>query len=234
MTSDYFSPDNVLVVTFGEDPKQDENAYQALTDLKQLDSQDQIKITGAAVVTRDGEGRVDVKSDVGEDPLVGTASGGVIGLLIGIIGGPLGMLIGGAYGMLVGSLFDIDEVDTTESVLGEISKQVQPTQDGGPRSGHRAEPRGHRRRDGAPRWRGPAPAGGRRRGGDRRGRGGAAEGRAGGSQGAAEGSRREDQGRRTRQGRGDEGEAPSVQGRRERVGSSTAGGGALNPGAPPL
>jgi uncharacterized membrane protein len=127
MTADYFSPDNVLVVTFGEDPENDKNAYQALTDLKQLDSQDQIKIAGAAVVTRDGDGRVDVKSDVGEDPYAGTASGGLIGLLIGIIGGPLGMLVGGAYGMLVGSLFDIDEVDTTESVLGEISKQVQPT-----------------------------------------------------------------------------------------------------------
>ena len=51
MTPDYFSPNNVLVVTFGEDPENDRNAYQALTDLKQLDSQDQIKITGAAVVT---------------------------------------------------------------------------------------------------------------------------------------------------------------------------------------
>ena len=37
------------------------------------------------------------------------------------------MLIGGTYGMLVGSLFDIDDVETTESVLSEISKQVQPT-----------------------------------------------------------------------------------------------------------
>ena len=126
MTPDYFSPDNVLVVTFGEDPKNDKNAYQALTDLKQLDSQDQIKITGAAVVTRDADGRVEEKSEVGEDPYVGTASGGLIGLLVGIIGGPLGMLIGGAYGMLVGSLFDINEVDTTESVLGEISKEVKP------------------------------------------------------------------------------------------------------------
>jgi uncharacterized membrane protein len=126
MTQDYFSPNNVLVVTFGEDPENDRNAYQALTDLKQLDSQDQIKITGAAVITREGDGRVDVKSDVGEDPYVGTASGGVLGLLVGIIGGPLGMLLGGAYGMLVGSLFDIDEVDTTKSVLGEISKQVKP------------------------------------------------------------------------------------------------------------
>jgi uncharacterized membrane protein len=51
----------------------------------------------------------------------------VIGLLVGIIGGPLGMLLGGSYGALVGSLFDIDEAATTESVLAEISKQVQPT-----------------------------------------------------------------------------------------------------------
>ncbi len=127
MQPDYFSPDNVLVVTFGEDPQNDKNAYQAFTDLKQLDSQNQIKIEGAAVVTRDGDGRVDAKSEVGEDPYVGTASGGMIGLLIGIIGGPLGMLLGGATGVLVGSLFDIDEVETTESVLSEISKQIQPT-----------------------------------------------------------------------------------------------------------
>jgi uncharacterized membrane protein len=127
MQPDYFSPDNVLVVTFGEDPANDKNAYQALTDLKQLDTQDQIKITGAAVVTRDAAGRVEEKSEVGEDPVVGTASGGLIGLLVGIIGGPLGMLLGGAYGMLLGSLFDINEVDTTESVLGEISKEIEPT-----------------------------------------------------------------------------------------------------------
>jgi uncharacterized membrane protein len=127
MQPDYFSPDNVLVVTFGEDPKNDKTAYQALTDLKQLDSQDQIKVAGAAVVTRDADGRVEVKSETGEDPYVGTASGGIIGLLLGVIGGPLGVLIGGTYGVLVGSLFDIDDVETTESVLGEISKQVQPT-----------------------------------------------------------------------------------------------------------
>jgi uncharacterized membrane protein len=127
MSTDYFSPDNVLVVSFGEEPENDTNAYQALTDLKQLDSQGQIEIAGAAVITRDPDGRVDVKTEVGNDPYVGTASGGTIGLLLGIIGGPLGVLLGGTYGALVGSLFDIDDVTTTESVLGEISKQVQPT-----------------------------------------------------------------------------------------------------------
>ena len=121
------STDNVLVVTFGENPADDTNAYQALTDLKQLDAQHQIEIAGAAVISRDLDGRVEVKSEVGTDPYLGTASGGMIGLLVGIIGGPLGVLLGGAYGALVGSLFDIDDVETTESVLAKISKQVQPT-----------------------------------------------------------------------------------------------------------
>jgi uncharacterized membrane protein len=127
MSSDYLSPDNVLVVSFGDDPENDANAYQALTDLEQLGSQGQIEITGAAVITRDRDGRVDVKTEVGNDSYLGLASGGTIGLLLGIIGGPLGVLLGGTYGALVGSLFDIDDASTTESVLGEISKQVQPT-----------------------------------------------------------------------------------------------------------
>jgi len=127
MTPDYLSPDNVLVVTFGADPENDKNAYQALTDLEELDSQGQIKIAGAAVVTRELDGRVDVKSQVGDDPYTGTAAGGVIGLLIGIIGGPLGVLLGGATGLMVGSLFDLDDVETTESVLSDLSKQVHPT-----------------------------------------------------------------------------------------------------------
>jgi uncharacterized membrane protein len=120
------SIENVLVVSFGDDPDNDKNAYQALTDLKELDSQGQIKIAGAAVVEREVDGRVDIKSQVGDTPYEGTAVGGTIGLLVGIIGGPLGMLLGGSYGLLVGSLFDVDDVSTTESVLADISKQVQP------------------------------------------------------------------------------------------------------------
>ena len=127
MSPDYFSPDNVLVVTFGEDPENDENAYQALTDLKHLDLQGQVKIADGVVVTRDLDGRVEVKSEIGDDPYTGTAAGGMIGLLVGIIGGPLGVLLGGATGVLVGSLFDIDDVETTNSVLSDISKQVHPT-----------------------------------------------------------------------------------------------------------
>jgi uncharacterized membrane protein len=127
MSTDPFTPDNVLVITFGDDPEHDTSAYQALTDLEQLDSQGQVEIADAAVVSRDAAGRLDVKSDVADDRYVGTASGGIVGLLVGIIGGPLGVLLGGTYGALVGSLFDLTDAATTDSVLGEIAKQVQPT-----------------------------------------------------------------------------------------------------------
>ncbi len=112
---------SVVVVSFHDDS----NAYEALTSIKQLDSQRQIDLGAAAVIARGEDGRVVVKDEVGEVGVVGTATGGLLGLLIGIIGGPLGILIGGATGLLVGSLFDVEDADDTESVLSDISQSVR-------------------------------------------------------------------------------------------------------------
>ncbi len=60
-----------------------------------------------------------------DDALEGTATGGLIGLLIGILGGPFGVLLGGATGLLIGSLFDLADDDDTESALGELSRSAQ-------------------------------------------------------------------------------------------------------------
>ena len=119
--------DNVLVITFGDDPASDNNAYQALTDLKALDTQGQITVTEAAVVTRQEDGTVVVKSDVHKDFPERTAAGGTIGLLLGVIGGPFGVLVGGATGLLAGSLFDLEDLDDTQSVLGKISTGIHPS-----------------------------------------------------------------------------------------------------------
>jgi uncharacterized membrane protein len=112
---------NVVVVTFRDDGK----AYEALSKLKQLDAQGRARLMGAAVVTRGDDGRVVVKDEVGGSDYAGTASGGLIGLIVGILGGPLGILLGGATGLLLGSLWDLDDVDETESALSEVSKTVQ-------------------------------------------------------------------------------------------------------------
>jgi uncharacterized membrane protein len=119
--ADVSSSENVIAVTF----EADANAYEALTLLKELDSQKQADLQGAAVVVRSEDGHVDVKDEISDGRFTGAASGGLIGLVIGIIGGPLGILLGGATGLLIGSLFDVHDADDTESVLSDISKTVR-------------------------------------------------------------------------------------------------------------
>jgi uncharacterized membrane protein len=121
MFDDIYGSQNVIAVSFAHGA----NAYEALTRLKELDSQGQIHVSEAAVVVRDESGQVQDRDQVGGDSWAGTASGGLVGLLVGILGGPLGVLVGGATGLLVGSLFDLDDDDETESVLSEISKSIQ-------------------------------------------------------------------------------------------------------------
>jgi uncharacterized membrane protein len=113
---------NLIAVAFDEDV----NAYAGLTKLKELDTQSQIAVNEATVVERAADGAMTVKDRVDSPQLVGTAGGGLTGLLLGVIGGPLGVLLGGSTGMLVGSLFDLDEAEQVETTLGEIAKAVQP------------------------------------------------------------------------------------------------------------
>ena len=112
--------ENILAITFDEN----QNAYEALTKLKELDDQEQVGLSGAAVVERKDDGTIDIKDEVGDVGWEGTATGGVIGLLIGVIGGPLGILLGGATGLLYGSLFDLADSDETESVLTDVARSV--------------------------------------------------------------------------------------------------------------
>jgi uncharacterized membrane protein len=113
---------NVISVAFEDDC----NTYAGLTALKQLDTQGQLKLEAAAVVARGDDGKLVVKDEVGDVDYEGTVSGGTLGLLIGILGGPLGVLVGGTYGLMMGSLFDLGEADETQSVLSQIATSVRP------------------------------------------------------------------------------------------------------------
>ena len=118
----FLSAYNVVCVSF----EPDSNAYAALTALKELESQMQLGVDAAAVVARGDDGAMVVKDRVDAPEYAGTASGGLLGLLIGILGGPLGVLIGGTYGLMLGSLVDLGEIEETDSVLSQISASVRP------------------------------------------------------------------------------------------------------------
>jgi uncharacterized membrane protein len=113
--------ENVLTINFTEDAA----AYEALTTLKELDGQGQAALEGAAVVLRHEDGTIAIKDEVGDIGYAGTATGGVVGLIVGVLGGPIGVLLGGATGVLIGSLFDMDDLDETDSVLSEMSRTVR-------------------------------------------------------------------------------------------------------------
>jgi uncharacterized membrane protein len=112
---------NVISVSFEDD----HNAYKALTMLEELDSQRRLAVREAVVVARAEDGKIVSKDRVESSSFPGTASGGLIGLLIGILGGPVGVLVGGTYGLIVGSMFDIYDADEADSALGEISSSVK-------------------------------------------------------------------------------------------------------------
>jgi uncharacterized membrane protein len=113
--------DSVIAVTFADDAK----AYEALTELKTLDGQGQIELTEAAVVVRNEDGKLDTKDEVGGHQVSATATGGLVGLIVGILGGPFGVLLGGATGLLIGSLFDEHDEGATESALEQISRSAE-------------------------------------------------------------------------------------------------------------
>ena len=76
--------ENVVVVRFTEPSK----AYQALSVLKQCDADGRIGLESAAVVERTANGELQIPESADNVGPVGTASGSLIGMLIGVLGGP--------------------------------------------------------------------------------------------------------------------------------------------------
>jgi uncharacterized membrane protein len=122
VAADLVDGHSVIAVSFEDD----RGAYKALTLLGELDAQHRAGVREAVVVARGEDGQIAVKDRVAPTDLPGTASGGLIGLLLGIIGGPVGMLVGGTYGLLVGSMFDVYDATEDDTALGAIAQTVKP------------------------------------------------------------------------------------------------------------
>jgi hypothetical protein len=105
--------ENVVVVRFSDQSK----AYQALSVLKDCNADGRIGLESAAIVERTAAGELRVPEGTDNMELVGTASGSLLGMLIGVLGGPVGVLVGWGSGALMGGAFDLDRADTSEEAL---------------------------------------------------------------------------------------------------------------------
>jgi uncharacterized membrane protein len=114
--------ENVLVIRFPEPS----NAYQALSVLKQADTDGRIGSRAAAIVERTPEGQLRIPDGAENVGLEGTASGGLIGMLVGVLGGPLGMLLGSGAGAMTGSVVDITRAEKSEDALTMLGSGISP------------------------------------------------------------------------------------------------------------
>ncbi len=113
---------NVVVVRFNEPSK----AYQALSVLKECDAEGRIALESAAVVERTPEGALQIAEGADNLGPVGAASGSLIGMLIGVLGGPVGVMLGWGGGALIGGAFDIDRAVTSDEALTVLGRAIPP------------------------------------------------------------------------------------------------------------
>ncbi|MGZ8693351.1 MAG: DUF1269 domain-containing protein [Gaiellaceae bacterium] len=113
---------NVVVVRFTEPSK----AYQALSVLKECDAEGRIGLESAAVVERTPAGELRIPENADNVGPIGTASGSLIGMLIGVLGGPVGVLLGWGAGALMGGAFDVDRAVTSDEALTVLGQAIPP------------------------------------------------------------------------------------------------------------
>jgi uncharacterized membrane protein len=114
--------ENVVVVGFSDQSK----AYQALSVLKECDAAGRIGLQSAAVVERTQSGELRVPESADNVGPIGTASGSLLGMLIGVLGGPVGILLGWGAGAVMGGAFDLDRAVTSDEALGVLGRAIPP------------------------------------------------------------------------------------------------------------
>lgn len=111
---------HILVITFPDE----EQGLKVLGSLKSLQQQDLLALDDAAVITKNKEGKVEVKNMVESGVKMGAITGGFLGLLIGGILFPIaGIALGLGGGALVGKMF---ETGVDKKFITEVKEAITP------------------------------------------------------------------------------------------------------------
>lgn len=116
------SKDPTLVAVDFDEPLM---AQELLLAFARLAKRDSVDIEDAAIVFKDDDGKIRLRQTRDVMPSQGAASGGWVGALVGIIGGPLGILAGGALGAAAGGLFaKLRDVGIDDDHMKQMGEQL--------------------------------------------------------------------------------------------------------------
>ena len=104
---------NVIVSIFSEESK----TYEAMSSLKSKTGTTEVD---CASIIKNSNGHITLRDGFGNDFDDNWATGGLLGALIGLLGGPIGMLLGSSIGILIGTSVDMSDADSTNSVIRQV------------------------------------------------------------------------------------------------------------------
>ena len=100
-------------------------AQEMLLAFARLVKQGAVEMEDAAMVTKDEDGKIRLRQTRDVMPGQGAASGGWVGALVGIIGGPVGMIAGGALGAAAGGIFaKLRDVGINDDQMKDMGEQL--------------------------------------------------------------------------------------------------------------
>lgn len=111
----------VMVIVFNSEKQ----AYEGSRVIRELDREGAIAVYANVVIAKDAKGAVSVLRAPEDEP-VGTASGMLVGGLVGLLGGPAGVAIGIGAGTMLGAAVDLTRAGIGGDFVNELSETLQP------------------------------------------------------------------------------------------------------------
>ncbi|MGB3330369.1 MAG: DUF1269 domain-containing protein [Thermomicrobiales bacterium] len=118
--------DNMAFITF----ENEATTFQMLAQLKQMAVAGELRVQNAVVVSHNADGTLKIEDSAASGFGMGSSTGGLIGAVVGILGGPLGVLLGWGTGALVGGVLDTRDAVTRLRVINRIGELVPQDRNG--------------------------------------------------------------------------------------------------------
>ncbi|MFC4770570.1 hypothetical protein [Enterococcus hermanniensis] len=107
--------------------KENATAYEALSKLKTLNNCNTMKVKQAAVIEKNqSNSEVTIKDSLDFQSGNRVATGGLIGMIVGILGGPLGVLSGWIIGDLAGVGTNYVKTKKNTTIFDTVSQNLAP------------------------------------------------------------------------------------------------------------
>lgn len=118
----------VIIMNFNENAQ----AYQAFSEIKRIRPTEDFKGEQMAVVThsKNGDHQFKIEDFIDFTGANKSNKAGMIGMLVGLLGGPLGMMLGWFGGSMIGGSRDVKEIQNAQTIFEFVGNKIHEGETG--------------------------------------------------------------------------------------------------------